>query len=308
METVKKPFMIPPLSAEILDSIKRKYLDVRYCDQSDAQLLDLYLPNEGAGPYPVVVHFHGGAFRRGDKREATSEPMLRALWRGYAVADVRYRLSGEAPYPAMLYDAKAAIRFLRAQAKTYDLDPAYIAAWGPSSGGWLVSMLGATGGQSEFEDLSMGNAGVSSRVQAVIDWCGPCGGFDKMDEQLALHGFAGTHSDPASPESRFLGAAVSQSEELCRTASPVAHLQEDAPPFFILHGSDDKTVPVEQSVILYRALCSAAGENRGRLLICVGKGHHGAPWYHEKWVSNLCLDFLDEQLEAQKNGNGGKTQ
>ena len=119
-----------PLDQKILDSIERKYLDVPYCGESPFQILDLYYPNEGKKPYPVIVHLHGGAFANGNQRETHLEPILRGLERGYVVASVQYRRSGEALFPAQVWDAKAAIRFLRANAERYELDPARFASWG----------------------------------------------------------------------------------------------------------------------------------------------------------------------------------
>lgn len=197
--------------------------------------------------YPVIVFCHGGAFRNGNKGDESLEPVLRGLDRGYAVVSVGYRKSGESRFPAMLYDAKAALRFLRANAGSYQLDKDKIAAWGPSSGGWLVSMLGTTMGNPAFEDRSMGNTEFSSSVQTVIDWCGPCGNFLAMDEALQKSGLgAGDHGEADSPESMFLGVQISKVPELVRLAS---------------------------------------------------KPHHGPNWFHEKWVSDGCLDFLDKVLE-----------
>ncbi len=104
-----------PLNPEFLEQIKQKYLDLPYCGDSPMQILDLYLPDEKKfqGPYPVIVHTHGGAFANGGQRENSAEPMLRGLERGYAVASVQYRRSREALFPAQLWDVKAAIRSLR---------------------------------------------------------------------------------------------------------------------------------------------------------------------------------------------------
>lgn len=286
----------PALSQEILDGIREKYLDVPYADQSPSQKLDLYLPNDRpAGLLPVIVHFHGGAFMICTKRDDSVEPMLRGLDRGYAVVSVEYRKSGEARYPAMVYDAKAAIRWVRANAEKYGLDPARIAVWGPSSGGWLSSYVAVTNGNPAFEDLTMGNAGCSSAVCACVEWCGPCAGFLEMDEAFKVTGTGmPDHSEPDSPESQFLGAPITRVPELVRLASPIAHVGPDTVPFLIIHGGEDPVVPKEQSIAFRDAIVAAGGN--ARLEIVPGKGHHGDPWYHEKWVSDMCLDFLDSVL------------
>lgn len=296
-------FVIPLIDSKLTDAVNRKIYDVPYADDSPSQKLDIYFPNEGEGPYPVVVYFHGGAFMIGTKKDDALEPMLRATGRGYAVISAEYRKSGEARFPAMLYDAKAVIRFVRANAAKYNFDPDKIAAWGPSSGGWLVSMLGVTEGNAAFEDLSMGNASFSSRVNAVIDWCGTCGNFTKMDECLAASG-AGIpdHNDPDSPESLFLGSQITHVTDLCRLAAPLTYVHEDMPPFCIFHGEKDQVVPVEQSLSFAERIRAVAGEDRVELHAEKGKLHHGHPWYHEQWVSDTCIDFLDRVFA----GSGAK--
>src|SRR5512136_1476982 len=152
--------------------IKRKFLDVSYAPLSPTQKLDIYLPDEDEGPFPVIMAFHGGAFMGCDKADMQVMPMLEGLKRGYAVVAINYRLSGEAKFPALVHDAKAAIRWIRANAAHYHLDPKRIAAWGGSAGGYLASMLGTSAGVPELEDLRMGNPDHPSHVQAVVSWYG----------------------------------------------------------------------------------------------------------------------------------------
>ena len=133
-------FVPPKIDA---NKYKRKWLDIPYASQSPAQKMDIYLPDEGDGPFPVIMQVHGGAFMLGSKGEVVSEPMIQGIYLGYAVADINYRLSGEAIFPALVYDGKAAVRFLRANAAQYHLDGSRIAAWGQSAGGHLAANLGA---------------------------------------------------------------------------------------------------------------------------------------------------------------------
>ena len=151
-------------------SIKTQSLDVAYADASESQKLDIYLPNSGSGPFPVIVAIHGGAFLMGDKADGQLTPMLAGLDRGYAVVSINYRLSNEAKFPAQINDVKAAIRFVRANAGTYGLDPNKIAAWGGSSGGYLAAMLGTSGGVADLEDTSQGSPDQSSAVRQ--SWIG----------------------------------------------------------------------------------------------------------------------------------------
>ncbi len=298
------PGFIPKIRQEIVDQIERKYLDIAYCDQSPAQVVDIYYPDgEYTQPYPVIVYFHGGGFRIGAKDDVDLEPMLRGLKRGYVLVSAEYRKSDEARFPAALYDAKAVIRFLRANAALYQMDPSRIGVWGPSAGGWIVGMLGVTAENPAFEDLTMGNAKYASNVDAVVDWCGPCGNFLDMDAAAIKSGLVGRrpHNDPESPESKFLGAPITTVPELCRLAAPYVYAHADIPPFLIVHGSGDKNVPIEQSITFYRALTKAAGEDRAELFVAEGQPHHGNSWYTKTWLSDHCLDFFDEALQRHVN-------
>ena len=296
------PMGPPPLDQAILDAIPDKYLDIHYCDESDEQRLDLYLPTpRPEGLLPVIIHFHGGAFMMCTKRDDSLEPMLRGLQRGYAVVSAEYRKSGEARFPAMVYDAKTVIRWVRAHAEEYGFDTERLALWGPSSGGWLSSFTAVTNHNPAFENLDQGYAAFASHVHACVDWCGPCGGFLAMDEAFKASG-AGVpdHNDPMSPESQFLGAPITNVPELVRLACPMSHVTKDVVPFLILHGGADPIVPVEQSKDFHASIVAIAGADRAKLHIAPGKPHHGDPWYHEMWVSDMCLDFLDEVFGRKK--------
>lgn len=286
------------MSKEAEAHVKNKIYDIPYAGQSPSQILDIWYPNEDSKePYPVIIHFHGGGFALGGHREDSLEPMLRGIDRGYAVVSVEYRKSGEAHFPAMLYDAKAAIRFLKANAEKYRLDPERFTLWGPSAGGWIVSMAALTVGNPAFEDLSMGNADADASVRAVIDWCGPCGGFLEMAAYYRKYGGGEQdHDAPDSPESEFMGAPITEIPELVRLASPYLYVKKDMPYFFIVHGSQDAGVPVEQSVRFAQAIREAAGEDRVKLYIEEGAPHHGRVWWHQDWVADMCFDYLDEVL------------
>jgi acetyl esterase/lipase len=180
------------LSAQSSDAIPRPSVeDLAYANKSSAEKLDLYLPKTGSAEAPVVIWMHGGGFRVGDKRSMPRRdfgpppkpigvdgpyqiqvPDVAALTaKGYAVVSLNYRL-GLGLVPAV-QDGKAAVRFLRANANKYHLDPAKIAVWGNSAGGLIAALLGVTGDQeSIFDDPSLGNAGLSTDVQAVVVWFG----------------------------------------------------------------------------------------------------------------------------------------
>jgi acetyl esterase/lipase len=276
--------------------VVRQWLDVPYATVSPAQKLDVYLPNEGTGPFPVIVSIHGGAFKFGDKRGVDLQAALAGLRRGYAVVSVNYRLSGEARFPAQIQDVKAAIRFVRANAGRHSLNPDRIAAWGGSAGGYLAALAGTSGGVPELEDLSLGNADQSSRVQAVVDWFGPVD-FMAMDGQFRKSGIAGQlHGTADSFESQLLGKPIAQVPELVKMADPQTYISPDDPPFFIQHGTKDDVIPAAQSVEFAARLEKALGKDKVTVELLPGAGHGGPPFMAPANL-NKVLDFLDRHLK-----------
>jgi acetyl esterase/lipase len=284
------------------DHVKRRFLDIPYADLSPAQELDVYLPDEGKGPFPVIVSIHGGAFMSWDKADSQVLPMLEGLKRGYAVVAVNYRLSWEAIFPAQVHDVKAAVRWIRANARRYHLDPDRIAAWGGSAGGYLASMLGVSAGVRELEDLSLGNPEQPSHVQAVVAWYGPTD-FLKMDGQLAERGLEpepGTeHSGANSPESLLLGEQITRVPELVRAANPETYITPAAPPFFLQHGTLDDVVPVQMSINLAAKLERVLGEDRVQLGLVEGAGHRD-PQFETPDNVRKVLGFLDKHIKEGK--------
>src|SRR5512139_3800367 len=244
--------------------IKRKFLNIPYADVSPAQRLDVYLPDEGEGPFPVIVAIHGGAFMGCDKADLQILPMLEGLKRGYAVVSINYRMSGEARFPALVQDAKAAVRWVRANAKQYRFDPQRIAAWGGSAGGYLSNMLGISAGNPALEDLSLGHSDQPCNVQAVVAWYAPAN-FLKMDEHLAASGLLAApglrHNEANSPESLLMGQQITGIPEQVKDANPETYIRPGAPPFLLQHGTKDPVVPVQQSIEFAEKLRQVIGEN-----------------------------------------------
>lgn len=280
------------------DHIRRKFLDVPYAHLSPAQKLDIYLPDKGDGPFPVIVSSHGGAFMGCDKADMQIMPMLEGLKRGYAVVAVNYRLSGEAKFPALVHDVKAAVRWIRANAQRYHFDPDRIAAWGGSAGGYLATMLGTSAGVQELEDLTLGNAEQRSDVQAVVAWFAPTD-FLKMDEQLTESGLppvAGMeHSAADSPESLLLGEQITKIPELVKAANPETYVTSSAPPSFLEHGTMDDVVPVQSSISLAAKLEQVLGKKRVKLELLEGAGH-GDPRFDAPENVKKVLNWLDQRL------------
>jgi acetyl esterase/lipase len=276
--------------------IKRKFLDIRYAYQSLSQQLDIYLPESGDGPFPVILSLHGGAFMGCDKADLQVLPMLK---KGYAVVSANYRMSGEAKFPALVRDVKAAVRWLRANAARYHLDPKRIAPWGGSAGGYLASMLGTSAGVTELEDLKMGNPDQPSDVQAVVSWYGPTD-FLKMDEQLAESGLEPPpgfrHSEANSPESRLIGRKIICAPARVRAANPETYIHPGMLPFFLQHGTKDAVVPVQQSINLAEKLMKISGKGAVTLELLEGAEHADPAFETLKNVAKV-LVFLDMHLK-----------
>jgi acetyl esterase/lipase len=260
--------------------------DIIYAQREGRALhLDLYRPAAEIRALPVIVWIHGGAWMAGSYK--TDVTALSLVPHGYAVASVQYRFSQEAIFPAQIHDCKEAVRWLRAHAAEYGLDGARIGAWGPSAGGHLVSLLGTSGGVAALEGEG-DYRGVSSRVQAVCDWFGPT---DFL--QMSAHAGDSDHDAPDSPESRLVGGAIQEHPERVAAANPITYVSGDEPPFLIMHGDEDMTVPHHQSVLLYEALCGAGIEATMRTLTGAG---HGGKAFHTAAVMDEVIGFFSRHL------------
>jgi acetyl esterase/lipase len=281
-------------SAPALDATTHK--DVAYAGVSAAQKLDLYLPPGGSGPFPVIVIVHGGAFMFGDKADRGSLiGVNQFLEAGYAVASINYRLSGEARFPAQIWDVKAAVRFLRAHAVRYKLNPGKFGAFGASAGGHLVSLLGTSAGVAQLEGADLGNAEQPSRVKAVVDWFGPID-FLQMDAQFAGTSCPKTHNAKDSPESRLMGAPIQTIPAIVNTANPMTYITHDDPPFLIEHGTADCTIPPPQSKNFADALGKVIGAEKVTHVPLQGEGH-GGPKFETAENLALVVRFFDRHLK-----------
>lgn len=267
-------------------AMKHKWLDIVYGEESSTQKLDIYLPNEGTGPFPVIISIHGGAFKFGDKADGQLNPALEGIERGYAVVSVNYRMSGEAIFPAATQDIQAAIRFIKSNAKKYLIDGDRIATWGGSAGGNLAAWAGAAG---RYDDV---------QVLAVVDWFGPIN-FLTMDDEFRASGLGcPDHSAASSPESLYLGKLITKVPDLVKSANPVSYLTKNSPAFFIQHGSKDPMVPIQQSIYLADAVKRLAGADRVVFEVIEGAGH-GGPAFESQENLRKVFAFLDKYLKAQ---------
>ncbi|CEK15284.1 esterase/lipase [Chthonomonas calidirosea] len=223
-------------------------------------LMDVYLPKTASGKHPGIVLVHGGGWVGGDKVFYANIGKAFAE-QGYDAFSVNYRLAPKFHYPAQLDDVQRAVRFLRAHAADYDLDPDRIGAMGDSAGGYLVAFLGLRGTRDN-SDPALAN--YSSKVECVVDFYGPTD-FTIPPEQAHLNAFV------ENLLTMYFGKKPGEDPALYREASPVVYASKDAPPFLILQGTADTLVPPDQSERLYDAL-HKAGANV-TLLLAYGLPH-----------------------------------
>jgi acetyl esterase/lipase len=266
-----KGFKIPMAD---ISGIKRKFLDIPYWNLSKNELIDIYLPDEGEGPFPLLIQIHGGGFAMGDKRDGHVQKLLESLKKGYAFASIQYRLSGEAIFPAAVLDCRMAIRFLKEHAAQYHLDPQRIATIGGSAGGNLSALLAMNIPNGEF----VGEEGMTSEttpyIKTAIDWFGPTD-FQKMDQQASLNGVSFTdHFEPYSAESGYLGKPLNDVDPAyAEKANPMSYISPKMAPLLIEHGTVDRLVPFQQSEILYHAIVDKLGEGHAKFEPLVGADH-----------------------------------
>lgn len=254
--------------------------DIEYAKAGDTRLrLDLYPAESQRGP--LIVYIHGGAWRGGSKNEMPLKELVEA---GYPAASIEYRLSTAAKFPAQAYDIKAAIRFLRGEARNLKIDASRIVIAGSSAGGHLAALIGVSNGVKELEGDLGAHTDQSSDVQGIISF------FGGSDLTTIL-----AQSTPKALEMRvpalelLLGGKPDEQKELARLASPVFHVDKNDPPLLLFHGDQDPQMPVNQSLELEGAYEKAGA--KVRLKILHGAGHGGKVFYAPEQIA-LIKDFL----------------
>jgi acetyl esterase/lipase len=290
--------------------------------------LDLYLPGKLTGQAPVIVFLHGGGWSGGT---TTTGPDFRRFFAqdGFAMASIEYRLTPSVTFPSNAEDVKTAIRWLRANADRYSLNPRKIGLWGTSAGGHLAAIAGLSPAGT-FE--GGGNLDQSSGVQCVLDAYGPSS-FDLMDAEtedekaklqpvspalgnappMIAGVVAGSpadagsrpgpprgpvpHDDPNSAESRLVGAPIQTVPDKVKFASPLTYVRRGAPPFLLMHGLADNSVPYHQSLLLYNALAAAGNDVTLRLV-------DGLPhtFFNRSNVDDLAGPF---RMDVRRHAAGG---
>jgi acetyl esterase/lipase len=268
--------------------------DVKYVPDGDAaQTLDIYYPTTAPDkPLPLLIWIHGGAWIGGSKSEM---PFLNQLNRGYVLASIEYRFSSKALFPAQIQDCQAALRWLRANAKKYNIDPDHIGVAGGSAGGHLAALVGTSGGKKAFPAIG-DNKDQSDSVQAVCDIYGPSDFWTvakQADEDKNVKNvFKWNEGDPYS---KLIGAKLGVDKEKCDAVSPAHYVSKDNPPFLILHGDRDTLVPYAQSVELNDLLTKAGVKVTLQRLPGAG---HGGPAFGLPAVAKLTTAFFDKYLKG----------
>ena len=272
---------------EAVNPIEPTWKDLNYAgDGKSYHTLDIYSPTSSNNKSPLILTIYGSAWK--SNRSKASKYIKKSLIKplidaGFAVASINHRSSTDALFPAQIHDVKAAIRFLRGNASEYKIDPSFVGVTGSSSGGHLAAMAGTT----SHNKLMEGNIGsflnYDSHVNAVVDWFGPTD-FLLMD----ICGSKMVHDAVNSPESKLIGGAIQENKEKASAANPINYISSKTPPFLIIHGMVDLTVPYCQSKVLKMALERANIESE---LISVRDGGHGKNVFIDKYKVEMVNFF-----------------
>ncbi|HEY3319754.1 MAG TPA: alpha/beta hydrolase [Planctomycetota bacterium] len=252
-------------------------VSINYCGNLS---LDIAVP-KGNGPFPLIVCIHGGAWHSGGKSQY-GNMLVEFSRHGYVAASVDYRLAPANKFPAQIEDVKCAVRFLRAHATEYHIDPQRVGALGESAGGHLALLLGL---MNPGDGLEGGCGDQPSKVQAVVNYYGP--------------------SDLSAPENwgsgqiaqaKMLLGTTDPKDPIVTRASPIAYIDSTDPPILTFHGDADPIVPVSQARRLHEALRRAGVPER--LEIVRGAGH-GWTGNDAERITRMTIEFFDTQLKAR---------
>lgn len=254
---------VPPMPATVIHEA-----DVEYSNVGQRIAMDIVRPKNATGALPAVLLVHGGGFRRGH-RNSYLPVAIRLAERGYVAATTSYRLAPRHQFPAAVEDVKAAVRFLRANATKYGIDPEHIGAMGGSAGGHLVLMLGLTGGVKDFDGTGP-NRDHSARVQCVVNYYGPTDFTQSYSKSV----------DAAEVLPLWLGGDLDHNRPIHQRASPLNWVTPDAAPILSIHGTKDNYVAYEHSLWLTERLLAAGADTELETISGAGHGFRGADAEH----------------------------
>lgn len=282
--------------------IQKKFLDLPYAPGGDRHTLDIYLPNEGTAPYPVIIDIFGGGWYFGNKSSHKLEPALALLRRGFAVVSINYTLSGQAKFPTGLYETKAAVRYVRANAERYGLDGNRIALLGESAGAHYASMAATTAACGAMPPPWEENRDVSDKVQAVIAvYCpadlGAIPGYFAIERQtMGLDTVLSEYGTEKSMEAVLLGGTYAEIPQAYRDANPETWITPECPPFLFLHGTQDQVVPILGAMHFAAKLAQVIGPENVQFQTVEG-AHHDIHDFEKEWIYDLEAEFLKRTLK-----------
>ena len=281
-------------------TVARHQTDVPYGTLPE-QVLDLYYPPEGKGPWPLIIYIHGGGWTLGNRRECALDGIIAAIHSGYAVASIDYRLAPAVKYPEFLFDAKTAVRWARANAAEFDFDPTRFAVMGDSAGAHLALLVGFTPDHPECEGEQYGWPGVSSAVQAVVDIYGPSDLAADNAAWVAEAGvphlpfFGDDPGDGSAPLDRMM-ACFTPDRDMLPFISPIAYVHRDIPPVLILQGEADPIVPKQHSILLARRIAAVCGPERVELRLYPERTHADYAFMTDE-TAHTVVEFLDKYFK-----------
>jgi acetyl esterase/lipase len=290
---IKKMFARVDEAEMDVAAVRRRFTDCPYGEQKN-QAMDIYLPNDGDGPYPAVLFLHGGAWISGNRADKQVAPFFKGLSRGFAVISVGYRLAPRAKYPENLFDVKSALRWLYENAATYLIDPQRIALAGSSAGAQLALMAAFTQGVPVFEGAPIGD---TCPIRAVVDQFGPTD-FISTERQFEESGYP--RMEPPAPGKSngadfMFGVQMDSAKNLVRFCNPIDNVHRDVPPVLLQHGRYDPVVPYQQSVELCERINAVAGGGRAELDLYEDLLHADPGFSLEPSVSRI-FDFLGKYV------------
>ena len=288
--------MLPPFDPA---TVQHRRENVRF-GALETQELDVYYPDDGPGPFPLIFYVHGGGWILGGRRDGSIICILSgALERGFAVASVDYRLAPGTRFPENLYDIKTAVRWARANAEEYRFDPDRFGVIGDSAGGYFALMLAATALNPALEGAQYGWEGVSSAVQAAVDLYGPVDMERDWSEYFAQSGVKRMplkiKGHPTMEEFEFYATSA---PGLAPLVCPHRYVHPDMPPVLIMHGEQDGVVPCQHSVLMAERIRAVCGEGRAKLLLYPERVHSDRDFTAPESAA-LAADFFDRVFRGE---------
>lgn len=286
--------------------------DLVYDNKSQSQKLDIVYPEIGDGPFPLLIFFHGGGFVGGSKNCFTISFIFKLIARGYAVASVDYRSALEAPWPAQILDAKAAVRYLKANADKLNVKTDCVAVAGCSAGATIAQLVAATGGKPIFEDLSTGNENFSSKVDVLISFYGlssfvqdaigggmPIDLFCKVNMISKEELIKVFNAEYLCATDVLLRKKSSEDLDFVETMNPINYVDETFPYALLQHGTKDPVICYKQSEQMADMIRQKCGSERVQLDI-FPDAVHGDIVFKCNENMERCISFLQTYMPSNQ--------